>query len=253
MKEYEQIYEWNALRKIWHLFGCLSIIVAFYLWLDLPEIFGQKIDGILVFVVFAWTETFLSASIDLLRLNYPYYQKIIKKLPFFGSQMRTHEETKFNASTYYLFASAILITSFYFGKCSESGLVTAIMVLGLADPAAAWVRFQLCKRKIGQERTFGLLAFVLMSALVMYFTSWFLKSNLSLNCIICVSILVAIIETYTKNSLNAIQPLIVRIQKFIKGNFSSYISQQLLRFYLDDNLVIPLVCAFLVTNLSYLI
>lgn len=231
-------YEWNASRKLWHLVGCLLMVVIFHLWKDIH----RPVSGIDVLLVFAWVETAFALSIDILRFYSPLRNQNVKNLPFYGKLMRPIEENHFNATTYYLLAASILLTCYRIGWCRDTTFTMAITVLGVADPAAAWVRYQFAKRGIGREREVGLLTFIAASFAVMWAVRWLFDSSLSLECLLCVAIIVALIESYTKYWVNLIHPLTRRLQRL----FSHHATLWLLRFYPDDNLLIPLASAVLV-------
>ena len=238
-------YEWNGGRKLWHLVGCLVMLLIFYLWKDVRN----PVYGPTVMVFFAWVETGIAASIDILRFYSPKRNANVQRLPFYGKLMRPIEEDHFNATTYYLLAAAILTTAYRFGWCRETTIALSIAVLGVADPAAAWVRYQIQKRGLGQERALGLLAFLCSSYLVMAAVSWRLGSDLSPKCLFCIGLIVALIESYTKYWVRLVRPVTRRVQKRIAHHTTLW----LLRFYPDDNLVIPVAVAILAGILPSLI
>jgi dolichol kinase len=230
-------YEWNPARKLWHLFGCVAMILIFYLWKDLHGSFINQITLLL----FVWTETTILVTIDIIRFYSPAQNDIIRRLPFYGKLMRPIEENHFNATTYYLLAAAILATAHYIGWCKEATLVLAIAVLGVSDPAAAWARYQLNKRAIGNEIAFGLIAFILSSLIVMWTITWWLQDDLSLKWILCIGIIVALVENYTKYCVALISPITSRLKKHIATPATLW----LFSLYPDDNLLIPLATALL--------
>jgi len=230
-------YEWNANRKLWHLVGCVAMVATFYLWKDLN---GTVLNAY-VLLGFVWAEVGAAAAIDIMRFYSPRQNEIVKGLPFYGKLMRPIEENHFNATTYYLLAAAILTTSYQLGWCRESTLVISLVVLGVADPAAAWTRYQLQKHRLGHERKLGLLAFLISSALVIWAINEWLDARLSLKCILCIALIVAVIESYTKYWVVLVRPMTRRIQRHIIHHATEW----LLWVYPDDNLVIPVAVAIL--------
>jgi len=230
-------FEWNAKRKFWHLAGCLLMLVIFYLWKDLN---GPVLNPALL-LCFVWSLVGILVSIDIMRFYSPRQNEIIKGLPFYGRLMRPIEENHFNATTYYILAAAILTTAYEFGLCRESTLVLSLSVLGAADPAAAWTRYQVHKYGLGQERAFGLLAFLLSSALVLWGISRQLGDPLSVKCVLCIAGIVALIESYTKYWVTAARPLTRQVQRHIAHHAARWITW----LYPDDNLVIPVAVAIL--------
>lgn len=235
-------YEWNALRKIWHLTGCLLMIAVFYLWKDLY----RPVKGYDVLVGLGWSLTAIAFSIDVMRFYSTRLNAAVRRLPFYGNLMRAVEHNHFNATTYYLFAATILITACRFGWCRESTFVMALAVLGVADPAAAWTRYQLARRRIGHEREAGLLAFFLASFLVLWFVSECLACHLHPKYILAIGLIVAVVESYTKYWVHMLQPVTCRVQRVLLHRATLWV----LRLYPDDNLLIPLMVALLVGILS---
>lgn len=232
------LYEWNALRKLWHLCGCLLMIAVFYLWKD----FHRPVNGLDVLVGFGWAMTAVAFSIDLMRFYSPRLNRAVASLPVYGNMMRSVEHNHFNATTYYLFAASILVTACRFGWCQEATLIMSLAVLGVADPAAAWVRYQLAKRGLGNERAFGLLAFFLASFLVLWFVSERLECHLHLEYILAIGLIVALVESYTKYWVHVLHPVTRRFQKLVFHRATVW----LFRLYPDDNLLIPLLVALLI-------
>lgn len=234
----KEVYEWNSWRKLWHFGGCLLMIVIYFLWKDLA-FFGGRLSGVAVLVALAWWETALCLAIDVLCFYFPAYRKRKEQLPGFGKIMRAHEADGFNASTYYLLASAILITFCRLGWCRDEILIMALLVLGASDPAAAWVRWQFFKRSWPNERIWGLLAFIASSYLAILLVNYFGADKLTLRQIFCIGAGVAMVETYTKNWVAFVRPLTRRAQNAIRHRAIEWT----FKFYPDDNLVIPLLVA----------
>jgi dolichol kinase len=230
-------YERNASRKLWHLVGCILMLVIFYLWKGLN---GPFLNPRLI-LIFVWCEVAIIGGIDIIRFYRPDQNETIKLLPFYGKLMRQIEENHFNATTYYLLAAAILVTAWHFGQCQESTLVLSIAVLGFSDPAAAWTRYQFQKRGLGHEKTFGMLAFLLSSFLVMRLISWRMDTELSGRYLFCIGLIVAIVESYTKYWVGFVRPITRRVQKLVAHRATRWV----MSLYPDDNLVIPLAVAAL--------
>lgn len=238
MESEHENYEWNALRKLWHLCGCLLMIAAFYLWKDLY----RPVNGLNFLVGFGWTLTAVAFSIDLMRFYSPRLNRAVANLPFYGGMMRTVEHNHFNATTYYLFAASILVTACRLGWCKEATLVMSLAVLGVADPAAAWTRYQLAKRGLGNERALGLLVFCVSSFLVLWVVSELLECHLHVEYILAIGFIVAVVESYTKYWVHLLHPVTRRFQKMVFHRATVW----LFRFYPDDNLLIPLLVALLI-------
>ncbi|HNR30848.1 MAG TPA: hypothetical protein PKI11_08150 [Candidatus Hydrogenedentes bacterium] len=235
-------YEWNGLRKLWHLFGCLLMVGIFYLWKDIR----RPISGLDFLVIFGWAETAVAFSIDLMRFYSPRVNKVIRGLPFYGNLMRPIEHAHFNAMTYYLLAATILMTAYRVGWCREATLVMAIAVLGVADPAAAWTRYQMAKRGWGREQAVGLLAFFVSSVLVMWAISRRLQCPLHWDHILGIGFIVALVESYTKYWVHHLHPVTRRVQRKIFHRATVW----LFRLYPDDNLLIPLTVAVMIGIVS---
>lgn len=238
-------YEWNALRKVWHLAGCLLMIAIFYSWKDIRG----PVPGRDVMVCFAWFETAVALAIDLMRFYSPRSNDIVGSLPFYGKLMRNVEKNHFNASTYYLLAAAILVTAYRFGYCRETTLIAALMVLGVADPAAAWTRYQAAKHGLGHEDACGAAAFLAASLVAMALVNMRLGGHFAMRHILCVAAIVAIVESYTKYWVLMLHPLTQRVQRHIRYKATTW----LFRLYPDDNLLIPLTVALLLGILPWFI
>ncbi len=236
-------YEWNAFRKLWHLVGCLLMVALFYLWKDLRS----PVSGADALVFFAWLETTLVLSIDVIRFYSPRSNEAIANLPFYGKLMRTVEKDHFNATTYYLLASTILVTAYRFGYCREVTLIASIMVLGVADPAAAWARHKVAQRQIAYARVYGVIAFIASSFLMLWAVSWGLHGRFSAEYLLGIGLVVAIVESYTKYWVLFLRPVTRRVQRLIAHKTTVW----LFRFYPDDNLLIPLTVALLMGILPW--
>jgi dolichol kinase len=220
------------------------MIAVFYLWKDLKS----PVPGMDFLVLFAWVETAIAVSVDIIRFYVPSQNEALRRMPFYGKLMRSIEGNHFNGTTYYVLAAAILITAYWLGWCQETTLVISLAVLGVADPSAAWARHQFEKHRIGQERAVGLLAFLASSFLAMWTISWWMESELSARCLLCIGVIVALVETYTTYGVALVRPLTRRFQKRIAHQSTLW----LFRLYPDDNLLIPLMVAILAGVLSRL-
>jgi len=216
------------------------MIVVYYSWKDLP--LPRPVSGLDVMVFFAWAETAIAFTVDLMRFYSPRMNRVVAGLPFYGGLMRQVERSHFNASTYYLAAASILITAHRFGWCREATLVMSLAVLGVADPAAAWTRYHLAKRGIGNERVLGLLAFFASSFLVLWGISWHIESPLHWEHIAGIGLIVALVESYTKYWVQMVHPVTRRLQRAVFHKATVW----LFRLYPDDNLMIPLTTALLI-------
>ncbi|OGY45725.1 MAG: hypothetical protein A2663_02770 [Candidatus Buchananbacteria bacterium RIFCSPHIGHO2_01_FULL_46_12] len=236
----KEVYEWNSRRKLWHFGGCVLMIAIYFLWQDLT-LFGGRLNGLTVLLAFAWGETALCLAVDIICFYSAYYRQ--RKTSLFGFRhiMRAHEAKGFNASTYYLFGSAVLLTFCFFGFCREEILVMAILVLGIADPAAALVRWQFDKRARRNERAWGLLAFIAAGSLVICLVAWYYQSPLTWPQIFCIAAGTAMVETYTKNWVAFVRPVTRRVQNAIRHRMTEWT----FIFWPDDNLTTQLAVAVL--------
>jgi len=230
--------KWQIARKIWHFFGSMLMIAIFYLWRDIK----QPIKGADFLLIFSWFELFLLGGVDLLRFYIPRYNQSVKRLFFYGKIMRDYEERDFNASTYAILAAVILITIYWFGWCRESTLVMSILVFGIADPIAAFVRETSQEKNWQQERVLGLVTFLVASFLVMWLVSWLTKTRLTWQCLLVTSAIVALMETYTKYLVVVVRPITRQVQNLIRHRTTLW----LLHFWPDDNLFAPLAVAVLI-------
>lgn len=230
-------YDWNGKRKLWHVAGCLLMIGLFWVWKDLRDPFS----GPNALLFFAWMESAIAISVDILRFRSPRHQQRLMELPFYGKMLRPVEKTHFNATTYFMLSAAILVTLFRMGWCAQSTLVLALIVLGVADPAASWTRHILEKTRIGWEKTFGFAAFVLTGFLTMWAVGWGLGFHLPLGRIFWISAFAGFVESYTAYFVALVEPLTLRFHSQLTHDAVVW----LMRVYPDDNLMIPLTVAAL--------
>ena len=227
--------EFNGPRKIWHSSGSLLMVAIFFLGRNDWRLGGRQICGIDFLVMFAWLETVLIVAIDVIRYYFPAQRESIRGLPLFGKWLRKHEEESFNSATYFVLASAILITAYKFGQCRTAMLVAAILVLGLADPTAAFIRHQLEKRRVPDHKVYGLLAFALVAGLIIALINSF-DPALDGQGILAMAIITALVETYTPPLVVMLRPLTSRLRRA----FSIRPTELFFKLYLDDNITIPL-------------
>jgi dolichol kinase len=235
-------YEWNSKRKLWHIAGCVIIILLFQLWKDVDDV----VTGANVMIVFGWLTAGLLVVIDVVRLNFPEQQAIVEKLPFYGSMIREDERQHFNASTYLILAVITLVTLWRVGWLSEAAFLQAVAVVGLADPAAAWVRFVFWRRQWILGRLLGLLVFVVVAAAMMIGVCLWAHAFVNIPAILLIAALTAVVEGYVGRWVRLTQRLAVRAQEHL----SPRVTVWLRRVYPDDNLLIPLMVALLSEVLS---
>ncbi len=217
------------------------MLAVFYWWRGLRDICGMPANPLAMLTGIAWMMTAVFLLMDLVRHQSPRHNERFIKMSIFRFILREHEHQRFTASTYYLLGASLLMTGVWLGPIKESILVMAVMVLGLADPAAAWARYRLSRWGVNSSRGLGLLVFALVSYLVMSRVAAFLGSRLDAANIFIISVTVALAETYTPSWVGWCRPLTSRLRRC----FPSPVAHQLSRFYLDDNLMILLVVALL--------
>ena len=211
------------------------MIAVFFLGRDDWRLGGVTVGGLGFLVGFAWLETALIITIDILRYYSPRQRAAIRALPLFGKWLRKHEEESFNSATYFVLASAILITAVNFGQCRATILVSAILVLGLADPTAALIRHQLEKRRWQNHKIYGLLGFALVTGAIIALMNRF-DSKLDGNAIFIIATVTALVETYTPPLVIMLRPLTSQLAKA----FRRRPTELFFKLYLDDNITIPL-------------
>lgn len=229
--------EFNWQRKVWHTSGALMMLIIFFLWQGRIKFGAHTINGIDFMVAFAWMETCLCLAIDALRFYSDKQRESVKKIPLFGSWIRKHEEHGFNTATYYVLASAILITALKFGWGDTGMLISAILVLGLGDPLAASTRYGLSGSHETKQRFFGLVVFVIISMVIIFIVSAYFGPKLTAANILLISLVCGLVETYTPQLVILVRPITKIIQRPLKNRNT----QLLTKLYPDDNLLIPLV------------
>ncbi|MFA7691623.1 MAG: hypothetical protein WCX86_01870 [Candidatus Hydrogenedentales bacterium] len=231
-------FEWNYLRKLWHFLGSILMVGIFYLWKDWGE--GSILHRIAL-IAFVWFLAALLLVIDIIRLYSAKNNQSFQNLPIYGRMMRSIEKDHLNATTYYVLASAILTTAYVGAWCRASTLVMALLVTGVADPIAAWARNRIQRWRPGQEQFYGVWAFATASILVMGVMNRILHAGLSLLCIFLVAVIVALVEAYSRNWMQRLQPLTRRLQRSLTHPGTRW----LIQVYPDDNFVVPLLVAVL--------
>ena len=235
-------YEWNTLRKAWHVSGCLVAVALFWQWKDV----GSPVSGENVLLVFGWLAAAGAVSIDVIRFVSPKNKAALEAHPVYGGMLRAEERQHFNASTYMVLGAAILVTLWRAGFCRDAVLMAAIAVLGVADPAAAGVRYVLGRRGLPGVKVFGLLAFMLAGTLVVWPLCRWRGVPLEPAQLALVMLLVGLLEAHTGWGVRLAGPLTRRLH----AGVSPQTAQWLCRLYPDDNLLIPLATAALLEALA---
>ncbi len=222
---------WNTKRKLWHICGCLSMLPVYFLWRGI-----NYFDYWLICLLgLAWLLAGICVTIDIIRLYRPAANQAFKRLPFYGSILRAHEHFGYNASTYCFLAVAILITGLYCGLVSEVILVSAIVVIAIADPLAALVRLLSYELGITNFRFFGFLAFAVATCLLVALIFSFYGGGINWLAIIIASLVTAAIEAYTGS--------VWQYLKSITAGMTLVLPKFITVIYPDDNFTLPLVLA----------
>jgi dolichol kinase len=230
--------EWNSKRKLWHATGCLVMAYAFYEWKDVSE----PVHGPTVLLGLAATLTTMLVTIDFVRLAFPRVNENVRLLPFFGTIIRDVERDHFNASTYCFLAATLLVTAYRLGWNNPYAIVSALTVLALADPAAAYARRLIRHAGPRASRLFGCLVFVAIAFLILHTTKAFMHASPSVAHLLTVAIAAALVEAYTYNAVRLLHPLTRRACAHLAPHpFLAWIT----RLYPDDNLTIPLLVGLL--------
>ncbi len=228
-------YDWNTLRKLWHMSGCCVVLVLFYQWKDVRAPFG----GPDVMFIMGWLAAAGAVAIDIVRFSSPKNKTALESHPLYGSMLRPEERHHFNASTYMVLSSAILVTLWRFGLCREATLVVSIAMLGTADPAAAGVRHIVSRRGVGGAKAYGVLAFVLAGVAVMWPLCHWQGVPLGLPRMVAMVLVAGLLEAHTGWGVRLLAPLTERV----RSGFPPHVVPWLRRLYPDDNLLIPLAMA----------
>ena len=238
----EEEYDWNPLRKLWHISGCLVALVLFYQWKDV----GGPFHGPDVMLVLGWLAAAGAAGIDILRFISPKNRAALEAHPVYGGMLRPGERQHFNASTYLVLGAATLVTLWRFGLCRDVTLMVSIAVLGVADPAASGVRHMLARRGARGVKAYGLAAFVMAAVVVMGLLCRWQGVSLGLPRMLGMGLLVGLLEAHTGLGVRLLAPVTRRVQ----GSVSPDTADWLRRVYPDDNLFIPLAMAALMELFS---
>jgi len=237
----EERYDWNVLRKLWHVSGCCIILGLFYLWKDVKgPVTGQNV----LFAV-GWLAGAGAIAIDIVRFSSPKNKSALEAHPIYGKMLRPLERHHFNASTYMVLAAVILMTLWRFGLCHDVTFMVSIAVLGVADPAAAGVRYLVSRWGLGGAKAYGVCAFVVSGTAVMGLLCHWQGTRLGVLPMGGIALVVGLLEAHTGWGVRLISPITERI----RGGFPRRAAHWLRRFYPDDNLVIPLATALLLEGL----
>ncbi len=231
----EERYDWNILRKLWHVSGCLVILILFYQWKEMRRPF----NGADMMLVLGWLAATGAVGIDVLRFTSPKNKAALEKHPVYGRMLRSQEQYNFNASTYMVLASAVLVTLWRFGLCRDVTLMASIAVLGIADPAAAAGRRALSSRGARSAKAFGLLAFVFAAVAVMWPLCRWQGVSLGFPRMVAMALLVGLLEANAGLAVRLLAPA----TECLHAKVSAHAADWLRRMYPDDNLLIPLAMA----------
>jgi len=238
----ENKYDWNVLRKLWHVSGCCVALVLFYQWRDVQGPF----DGGDAMVFLGWLAAAGAVGIDVVRFVSPKNKAALEAHPIYWGMLRPGERHHFNASTYLVLAAATLVTLWRFGLCRDASLMVSIAVLGVADPAAAGVRYFLHRRGVRGEKAFGLLAFLLAGLAVAWPLCCRRGAGMGLPRMAAILLLVGLLEAHTGLGVRLLAPVTRRLQAGVSPRTADWLR----RLYPDDNLIVPLAMAALMELLS---
>ncbi|MBI4567804.1 MAG: hypothetical protein HY719_05335 [Planctomycetes bacterium] len=238
---------WNWKRKVWHASGCALILLVFFLW--------RRPDTRLPAALISGYAALWMTLIDIVRLRSERNNAAFRR--WFGGWLRDTEIQGYNASSYYLWGTFFLAIS-----ASDVVLVSAIVILGVADPAAAVARRLLERgappragasgsgegrappaaagRWARLARPAGLLVFTLVGAAAIAGVSRLMEEPLVWGRILFIALVVALVESFTKNVVDALRPVTRAVQR----RLDNALTRWFWRFYPDDNLTILLATAF---------
>jgi dolichol kinase len=124
-------------RRLWHIFGGLSIPVAGLLMP--PEIFFQDI-----FLLALVSITIAILILDIVRLRFPRVNRHF--MIIFRALLRGREASTLNSSTYFLIAASIV-----FALCDKSIAAIALAFAAVGDPLAGMVGEWRAKQRVSSE------------------------------------------------------------------------------------------------------
>ncbi len=234
----ETTYDWNTLRKLWHFAGCGISVVLFYEWKSVQSPF----QGSDLLLMFGWLATAGAVGIDIVRFASPKNNAALEAHPVYGKMLRPQERHHFNASTYLVLAATILVTLWYFELCHDSTVMVSIAVLGIADPAAAAMRHVAARWGFRGPRAYGVFAFVLAGTGVTWTLFRWQGVVLGLFPMAAMVLVVGLLEAHTGWGVRLVSPLTGRLHALVPQPTRKW----LVRFYPDDNLLIPLSMAGLI-------
>lgn len=122
------------------------------------------------FFVYAW-------SMELGRRLWPGLNERLMRL--YGRIAHAHEHREVNSATWYV--TALMLLAVF---ASKPAMASAVMVLGVADPAAGWIGRRYGKRKLLAGRslegslTFTLVGFAISLPFLLLFSTWSLGTAL---------------------------------------------------------------------------
>lgn len=231
----ENQYDWNILRKVWHVSGCCVVVALFSLWKDVKG----PVGGPDILLVLGWLAGAGAVAIDVVRFASPKNRAALEAHPVYGKMLRPLERQHFNASTYMVLAAVILVTLWRFGLCGGATLMVSMGVLGVADPAAGGVRYVAARWGRGGAKAYGVMAFVIAGTAVMWSLCRWQNVSLGVMHMAGIALAVGLLEAHTGWGVRLLSPLTERV----RWSFSRRAAHWLRRFYPDDNLVIPLATA----------
>ncbi len=229
---------WNTRRRVWHVVGCLGTVVIFHLWKDAHFV----IPGRDALVGVVWLGAAALFVIDLVRITVPEQEKAVEQLPFYGAMLRRGERRRFNASTYMLFAAALMASFWRFGLLGDTALTGALSVLALADPAAAGARLLAGMRGSRHVRIWGLAAFTVAGSGALYLSGLVNGCPPGWAVLLAVPLATGWIEGYTGGFMLMIRPLVWLPLRLMPRRTRAWF----MRVYPDDNLLVPLAVAAMV-------
>lgn len=225
------VFAFHPLRKVWHVIGTSLIIFLFHLLKGVT----WPVAGPALLMGVAWMETVAAFAMEIVRFSSPREQEAIERLPFVRRVMRGDEKGHVNASTWLMFATALMATGYFLGWCGETAVTCALAVAAVADPAGSWARHQARRRGSNRIRAAGLWAFFLCAFAVIAVTAWVMGAPWRPWTVAAAALAGAWAES---DLLRMAGWLLARLRRMPLPHPAA--KGWLSRIYPDDNLLIPL-------------
>jgi len=223
----------NFSRKIWHVLG---LIIPVSLYLDIfADYNGFVYASRAVVVTSLGIFLFLLVILESVRLTSSSFEAFFFK--YFGFLMKESERTRFNGTVPYFFANFLVVLFF-----PPEIAVLSILFLVIGDPTAAYVGSKYGKNRFynGKSREgiigFSVSAFVVGLLVLILFTISKPESFLSLKL---------------GDEIYLIPVLILGLG-VIAACLTEFYSSTVAKGLIDDNLLIPIVSAVVISFFSFL-